>query len=54
LIITTNKSLDQWGEIFADNILAGAILDRIVHHSVIINVSGQSFRTKHVKKEEGS
>lgn len=53
LIITTNKPLDQWGEIFADNILAGAILDRIVHHSVIITVSGQSFRTKHVKKEGG-
>lgn len=52
LIITTNKPLEQWGEIFADNILAGAISDRIVHHSVILKLSGQSFRTKEVKKDK--
>ncbi len=52
LIITTNKLLEQWGEIFADNILAGAILDRIVHHSMICKISGQSYRTKDVKKEK--
>lgn len=51
-IITTNKPLEQWGEIFADNILAGAILDRIVHHSIIIKLSGQSYRTKDIRKEE--
>lgn len=54
LIITTNKPIDQWGEIFSDNILASAISDRIVHHSVIIRVSGPSFRTKDMEdKKEG-
>lgn len=52
LIITTNKPLEKWGEIFDDNILAGAILDRIVHHSVIIKLSGQSFRTKNIKRNK--
>lgn len=45
-IITTNKNLSQWGEVFGDNVLANAILDRLVHHSYIINISGRSYRTK--------
>jgi len=49
-IITTNKTFEQWGEIFADNILASAILDRIVHHSVILKINGQSFRAKNIKE----
>lgn len=45
-IITTNKSLSRWGEIFGDNVLANAILDRLIHHSHIINITGKSYRTK--------
>ncbi len=45
-IITTNKSLSRWGEIFGDNVLANAILDRLLHHSHIINITGRSYRTK--------
>ena len=51
LIITTNKTFERWGEIFSDNILAGAILDRVVHHSVIFKITGKSYRTKNIKKE---
>jgi DNA replication protein DnaC len=36
LIITTNKPFDKWGDIFSDNTMASAILDRVVHHSVVI------------------
>lgn len=50
LIITTNKSFEQWSDIFTDNVLAAAILDRIVHHSVIIKINGPSYRSKNVKK----
>lgn len=50
IIITTNKTFEQWGDIFADNILASAILDRIVHHSTIIKINGQSYRSKNLKK----
>lgn len=50
VIITTNKPFEQWGDIFADNILAEAILDRIVHHSVLFKINGPSYRAKDFKK----
>jgi len=50
LIITTNKSFEQWGDIFTDNILASAILDRVVHYSTMIKINGASFRAKVLKK----
>jgi DNA replication protein DnaC len=52
IIITTNKSFEQWGDIFADNILASAILDRIVHYSEIIKINGPSYRQKNLKKND--
>ena len=48
-IVTTNKHFEQWGEIFADNILSSAILDRLIHHSVVIKINGPSYRTKNIK-----
>lgn len=50
VIITTNKPFEQWGDIFADPILASAILDRIVHYSNIFKINGPSFRAKDLKK----
>lgn len=52
VMITTNKSFEQWGDIFADNILASAILDRIVHYSEVIKINGPSYRQKNLKKNE--
>ena len=45
-IITTNMTFNKWGEVFNDNTLANAILDRLLHHSTIINISGNSYRIK--------
>ena len=55
VIITTNKPFEQWSDIFADNILAGAILDRIVHHSTTFKINGPSYRAKKLrnKSEDG-
>lgn len=50
VIITTNKTFEQWGDIFTDNILASAILDRVVHYSTIIKINGPSFRAKNLKE----
>jgi len=50
LIITTNKSFENWGEIFSDHTLASAILDRIVHYSTIFKINGPSYRAKDIKK----
>lgn len=52
LIITTNQPFEQWGTIFGDTILAEAILDRVVHHSIIFTIKGPSYRSKVVKKRE--
>ena len=45
-IITTNITFGKWGEVFNDNTIANAILDRLLHHSIIININGNSYRIK--------
>lgn len=51
-IITTNKPLSKWGEVFGDPIIANAILDRLLHHSKVINIVGRSYRTKDIVTDE--
>lgn len=46
MILTSNKSFGDWGELFGDAVLASAILDRLLHHSYIVNIRGQSYRLK--------
>jgi len=50
IILTSNKSYGDWGTIFADNVIASAILDRLLHHSTTINIKGESYRLKDKKK----
>lgn len=45
-IITTNIQFSKWSETFNDPIIANAILDRLLHHSHIIKITGKSYRTK--------
>ncbi|MCL1990894.1 MAG: IS21-like element helper ATPase IstB [Defluviitaleaceae bacterium] len=45
-IFTTNLSFDRWDEIFHDKVLTAAIVDRITHHSYVINMNGESYRLK--------
>lgn len=47
-IVTTNKPFELWGEIFNDEIVASAILDRLLHHSHPVLISGKSFRMKNI------
>lgn len=51
-IVTTNKPLSKWGEIFGDNVLANAILDCLLHHCHVINIVGRSYRTKDIFEEK--
>lgn len=47
IMLTSNKSYGDWGSIFgADNVIASAILDRLLHHSTTINIKGESYRLK--------
>lgn len=50
IILTSNKSYGSWGDIFGDNVLATAILDRLLHHSHTLNIKGESYRIKEKKK----
>ena len=50
IILTSNKSYGEWGDIFADQVLAAAILDRLLHHSVTVNIRGESYRLKDKRK----
>lgn len=45
-IVTTNMPFSRWGEVFSDNMLASAVLDRLLHYSHIIRITGNSYRIK--------
>ncbi|UQA55108.1 IS21-like element helper ATPase IstB [Polyangium aurulentum] len=49
-MITTNQVVTQWGTVFGDEVLAAAILDRLLHHSHTLMISGESYRLKQKKK----
>jgi len=50
IILTSNKSYGDWGDIFADQILATAILDRLLHFSTTVSIRGQSYRLREKRK----
>ena len=50
IIITSNLSIDKWDEVFKDNILTGAIVDRLTNKAHLIDMSGQSYRIKQTKE----
>ena len=51
LIVTSNRALHEWPEIFSDSLLASAALDRLTHHSQTILIQGQSYRQRGRRKE---
>jgi len=52
MIITSNKSFEEWGEVFWDPVLATAIIDRIIHHCRIIVIKGESYRMQSYKQKK--
>jgi DNA replication protein DnaC len=50
LVVTSNKSFADWGEVFNDHVLATAILDRLLHHATTLNIKGESYRLKDKRK----
>jgi DNA replication protein DnaC len=50
MLITTNQMVTQWGAVFGDEVLAAAILDRLLHHSFTLTVQGESYRLKQKRK----
>lgn len=50
IIITTNLAFNRWNEIIADKVLVTAMVDRLTHKAMLINMTGESFRMKETKK----
>ena len=46
VIITSNLPFGKWGEIFGDDTIAAAMIDRLVHHAEVVNLDGESYRTR--------
>ena len=46
IILTSNKGFAEWGEMLGDTVIATAILDRLLHHSHVLNIRGESYRLK--------
>ncbi|MGY3136263.1 hypothetical protein ACVWZM_006945 [Bradyrhizobium sp. USDA 4501] len=44
MLITSNRSVAEWGTVFADPVVATAILDRLLHHSHVLTIRGDSYR----------
>jgi DNA replication protein DnaC len=45
-LVTTNRGLPEWGQVFGDPVVAGAILDRLMHRAIVFNIKGPSWRMR--------
>jgi DNA replication protein DnaC len=50
MLITTNQTVTQWGHVFGDEMIAAAVLDRVLHHSHVLIIQGDSYRLKQKKR----
>jgi len=46
-VLTSNKGFEDWGEILGDEVMAAALIDRLLHHCHIVNIRGNSYRMRH-------
>jgi DNA replication protein DnaC len=45
-VLTSNKGFEQWGEVLGDDVMAAALIDRVVHHCHLVNIRGNSYRMR--------
>ena len=50
IILTSNKGFAEWGEVLGDTVIATAILDRLLHHSHVLNIRGESYRLREKRR----
>jgi DNA replication protein DnaC len=53
-VYTSNKSYAEWGEVLGDDVIAAAVLDRILHHSITLSIKGESYRLRARRKAAGT
>lgn len=49
-ILTSSKGFEEWGEVFGDPVVATAILDRLLHHSHVLTIRGESYRLREKRR----
>jgi DNA replication protein DnaC len=45
-VMTSNKGFEEWGEVFGDEVMAAALIDRVLHHCHLVNIRGNSYRMR--------
>jgi len=50
LLLTSNRSVGEWGTVFGDVVVATAILDRLLHHSHVVTIRGDSYRLREKRR----
>ena len=50
ILLTTNQPVTEWGNVFGDEMIAAAVLDRLLHHSHTLVIHGESYRLKQQRK----
>ena len=45
-VLTSNKSFEEWGQVLGDEVMAAALIDRLLHHCHIVNIRGNSYRVR--------
>ena len=46
-VLTSNKGFEEWGDVLGDEVMAAALIDRLLHHCHIVNIRGNSYRMRH-------
>jgi hypothetical protein len=45
-VLTSNKGFEDWGEVLGDEVMAAALIDRVLHHCHLVNIRGNSYRMR--------
>ena len=45
-VLTSNKGFEEWGEVLGDEVMAAALIDRVLHHCHLVNIRGNSYRMR--------
>jgi DNA replication protein DnaC len=46
ILLTSNKAFSEWGQVFGEDVVAAAMIDRLVHHAEVVSINGPSYRLK--------
>ena len=50
MMVTSNRAVGEWGSVFGDPVVATAILDRLLHHSQVVTIRGESYRLREKRR----